>query len=95
MLTFTNPLQVVPEKIMQETLNDHPSIFIGGTPICNLQFTNDIDLTGGSNGKLQDLTKKLVDSATAYRTEVKTEKREVMTDSMSNISADISMNSQK
>ena len=63
--------------------------------MCNVRFADDIDLTDSSNGKLQDLTKKLVDSATAYRTEVKTEKREVMTDSMSNISADISMNSQK
>ena len=32
---------LVPEKIIQETLHDHhTSISIGGRPICNLSFTN-------------------------------------------------------
>ena len=62
------------EKIMQETLHDHyVSISIGGRPICNLQFA-DIDLTGGSNDKLQDLTNRLVDRTTAYGVEFSTEK---------------------
>ena len=49
----------------------------------------------GSNGELQDLTNRLVDRATACGKEVSTEKRKIMTNSMNNISADISMNSQK
>ena len=33
------------------TLHDqHTSISIGGRPICNLQFANDMDLMGCSNG---------------------------------------------
>ena len=53
-------------EIIQETLHDpHTSIFIGGRPICNLRFADDIDLTAGSNGELQDLTNKLADRATA------------------------------
>ena len=61
-----------PEKIMQETLHDyHTSISIGGRPICKLRFADDIDLMGGSNGELQDLTNRLEDTATAYGMEVK------------------------
>ena len=47
-----------------------------------------------SNGELRDLTNRLVDRATAYGTEVSTEKRRTITNSTNNISADISMNSQ-
>ena len=52
---------------MQETLhNHHTSISIGGKPICNLQFADDIDRMGGSNGERQDLNNRLVDRETAY-----------------------------
>ena len=52
---------------MQETLHEHhSSIYIGGRPICNLQFADNIDLNGSSNGELQDLNNRLVDRATAY-----------------------------
>ena len=41
------------EIIMQETLQDHhTSISIGGSPLCNLQFADDIDLVEGSNNEL-------------------------------------------
>ena len=81
---------------MQETLHDHhTSISIGGRPICNLQITDNIDLLGGSNGELQDLTNRLVDRVTAYGMEVSTEKSKIMANSTKSISADISMNGQK
>ena len=54
------------EKIMQETLHDyHTSTSIGGRSMCNPQIAYDIDLMGGSNGELQDLTNRLVIRATA------------------------------
>ena len=81
---------------MQETLNDHhTSISIGRRPLCNLRFADDIDLTDGSNGELQDFTNRLVDGATAYGTEVSTEKSKIMTNSSNNINADIKMNGHK
>ena len=59
------PSNLFPEKIMQETLHGHRmSIFNGGRPICNMRSADDIDLMGGSNGELQDLTNRLVDRAT-------------------------------
>ena len=67
-----------PEKIMQETLHDyHTSVFIGGRPIYNLRFVDDIDLMGGSNGELQDLANTLVDRAAAYGMEVSTENSKI------------------
>ena len=81
---------------MQETLHDHDtSISISGRPICNPRFADDIELAGGSNGKLQNLTNRLVDRATACGMEVSTEKSKITTNSMNNIRADISMNGRK
>ena len=80
---------------MQEVLHDHhTSIFIRVRPICNLRFSDDINLKGGSSDELQDLTTSLVDSATAFGMEVSTENSKIMTNSMNNISADI-VNSHK
>ena len=50
---------------------------------------------GGSNGEPKYLTNRLVDPATVYGMEVSTEKSTIVTNSLNNISADISMDSQK
>ena len=64
------------EKIMQETLHEHhTSISTGGRPIWHLQFADDIDLMGGSNGELQDLTNRLVDRTRIHGMEVSKEKK--------------------
>ena len=67
----------------------HPS------PLVKSPYATFMGLMGGSYSELQGFTNRLVDRATAYGMEVSTEKRKVMTNSISNISADISMNSQK
>ena len=41
----------------------------------NLQFANNIDLMGGSNGELQDLNSSLIDRVMAYGMEVSTEEK--------------------
>ena len=80
------------EKITQETLHEpHKSISICRRPICNLRFSDDIDLMGGSNSELRDLTNRLVDRATVYGMEVSKEKSKIMTNRTNNISAVISM----
>ena len=67
---------------MQETLQDHrTTVTIGSRPISNLRFANDIDLMGGSNNELQDLTSRLVTRANSYGMEVSTEKSKVMVNS--------------
>ncbi|GFS13586.1 retrovirus-related Pol polyprotein LINE-1 [Elysia marginata] len=52
------------ERIMQDALHQHsPTISIGGRPICNLRFADDIDLIAGSQAELQVLTDRLVASS--------------------------------
>ena len=95
---FLSPIlfDLFPEKIMQETLHDyHMSSSISGRPICNLQFADNVNLMGSSNGKLQVLANRLIETATAYRMEVSTENSKTMTNSMNNISAGTRMNGQK
>ena len=64
---------------MRETLHDFtPSIYIGGRPLCNLRFADDIDLIAGSNHELQDLTDRLTSRASAHGMEVSSEKSKVL-----------------
>ena len=74
----------------------HPSPLVEGPyATYDLLMTSVFGGGGGSNGKLQDLTKRLVDRAVLCGVEVSTEKSKIMTNSMKNISAYISMNCQK
>ena len=63
------------KKIIKETPADHhTSISIGGRPLCNLKFADDIDLLTGSNTELQELTDKLAYRAGTYGMEISSEK---------------------
>ena len=96
MLIFTHSVKLVPREDHAGSLHDqHSSISIGGWPICNLRFAEDMGLMGGSNGELRDLTNRLVDTAMVYGMKVSTEKSKIMTNSTNNMSADISMNGQR
>ena len=67
------------ENIMRETLHDFtPTISIGGRPLCNLRFADDIDLIAGSNHELRDLTDRLTSRASAHGMEVSSEKSKVL-----------------
>ena len=84
------------ERIMQETLHDHTTtISIGGRPICNLHFADDINLMVGSNSELQELTNKLIATAGAYGMEISTAKSKVMVNSTNNASVSIIMDGKK
>ena len=67
------------ERIMQEALEGHePTVSIGGRPICNLRFADDIDLIAGNHNELQELTQRLEKAAGAFGMEVSTEKSKIM-----------------
>ena len=84
------------ENIMRETLQDFNStVSIGGQTINNLRFADDIDLMGGSNQELQDLTDRLTARSGAYGMEVSSEKSKVMVNSANNTPAQIHMNGQQ
>ena len=83
------------EKIMQKTShNHHISCSIGKRPVDNPRLANDIHLMGGSNFRTSS-TDSLKESETARGTGISTEKSKIMTNSRSNIFADISMNGQR
>ncbi|KAI8509548.1 hypothetical protein Bbelb_133960 [Branchiostoma belcheri] len=84
------------EKIMQDTLQDYyTSISIGGRRICNLRFADDIDLLGGSNAELQELTDRLTQSADSFGMETSTEKSKVMVNSRNEVKAVMYMNGEQ
>ena len=52
---------------MQDTFQDfNTTVSIGGRPICNLRFADDVDLMGGSESELQGLTTRLQNKASYY-----------------------------
>ena len=70
------------ENIMQEALLDFKTtVTIGGRPVCNLRFADDIDLMARSEEELQDLTTRLETSANAYGMEISTEKSKILVNS--------------
>lgn len=85
------------ENIMQETLhNFSPSISIGGRPLCNLRFADDIDLMGGSESELQDLTTRLERASTMVGMEVSSEKSKILVNSRTHQTpTNIRMNGQR
>ena len=45
-------------------------VSIGGRPLCNFQFANDIDLLGSSEEELQQLTRRLEETVAEYGMEI-------------------------
>lgn len=84
------------ENIMDEALEEfQTSISIGGRPICNLRFADDIDLMGKSEAELQDLTTRLEEVARAYGMEISAEKSKILVNSINKTApANITMNGQ-
>ena len=58
-------------------------------------FADDIDLMGGNNDELQELTDRLSNSAREYGMEISSEKSKVMVNSGDNTTVQISMNGQQ
>ena len=78
---------------MITTLNDHHTfIFIGGRPIRNPPFVDDIGLIGDSKGEIQGLINRSTDRTRSMKWQsAQFERSKVMTNSTNDISADISM----
>ena len=83
-------------RIMRETLHNFKSTnSIGGRIISNLRFPDDIDLIGGSNDELQELTDRMSNSAREYGMEISSEKKKVMVNSGDNTKVQIGMKGQQ
>ena len=65
-----------------KSLSDLDStVSIGGRPLCNLRFADDIDLIGRDDEELQDLTTRLEESAGKFGIEISAEKSKVLVNS--------------
>ena len=84
------------ETIMQDTLaGHHTSVSIGGRPLCNLRFADDIDLLAGTETELQDLTTRLAECASNYGMEISTEKSQIMVNGTTTNSTNIKVGDEK
>ena len=78
------------EEIMIEIEIKH-AISVGGRPIWNLKFADDIDLLAGSNAELQHLIDELAKSTARYGMEISAEKSKVMINTNNAKSVDITL----
>ena len=58
------------------------SVSIGGWPVCNFRFANDIDLLGGSKEELQQLTQRMEKTAADYGMEISFDKSKILINSI-------------
>jgi hypothetical protein len=78
-----------------ETDTSLSSVSIGGRPLCNLRFADDIDLLGSSEEELQQLTRRLEETAAEYGMEISSEKSKILVNSTKpRPSTNIQMNGQ-
>ena len=81
---------------MADALEDHKStVSIGGRPISNLRFADDIDGLAGSELELANLVERLDETSTAYGMQISVEKTILMTNNTNGISSNIRVNDEK
>ena len=83
------------ERIMTDALEDHEgTVNIGGRPITNLRFADDIDGLAGKEEELTKFVDNLDKASTTYGMEISAEKTKLMTNTKS-ISTDIRIGGKK
>ena len=75
---------------MTDALEDHEdTVGIGGRPITNHCFADDIDGLAGKEEELANLVERLDKASTAYGMEISVEKTKLMTNNTSTINTEI------
>lgn len=81
---------------MIDALEDHEgTISIGGRPLTNLRFADDIDGIAGNEDELARLVRQLDNTSTRYGMEISAEKTKLMTNEYGNVTANITVNGHK
>ena len=84
------------ERIMTDASEDHEGIVsIGGRPITNLRFSDDIDGLAGEKEELANLVERVDKASIAYGMEISAEKTKLMTNNTTGINTEIKVNGQK
>ena len=80
---------------MTDTLEEHEgTVSIGGRPISNLRFADDIDAIAGNENELRDLVEKLDTAASNYGMEISAEKTKIMHNDSAGITNEIKVKGQ-
>ena len=66
-------LQIIQKKVQKKS-----SVSIGGRLLCKLWFADDINLLGGSEEELQQLTERLDKTATDYGMAIGSDKSKIL-----------------
>ena len=84
------------ERIMEDALEDHDgTVSIGGRPVSNLRFADDIDALAGSETELKDMVEKLDTASRNFGMEISAEKTKIMCNNNSaGITNEIKVNNQ-
>jgi len=86
---------IFPKKIIADALEDHfGTVSIGGRPITNLWFADDINGLAGSECKLASLVEKLDKASSNFGMEISAEKTKIMTNSKESSKKEIKVKSQ-
>ena len=89
LLALPNPLQHILRN-MEDALEGHEgTVSIGGRPVVNLRFADDIDRFVGTEEDLVNLVECLDITSTAYGMQISAEKTKLMTNNTNGISTDI------
>ena len=59
-------LRIILKNMSQKLTPRLSSVSIGGRPLCNFRFADDIDLHGSSEEELQQITERLEKTAVGY-----------------------------
>ena len=83
------------ERIMTDALENHQgTVSIGGRPITNLRFADDIDGLAGNEFELASLMEKLDKASSNFGMEISAEKNKIMTNSKEPLKNEIKSNGQ-
>ena len=81
---------------MTDALEDHQgTVSIGGRTITNFRFADDIDGLAGEEQELVKLVESLDKTSSSYGMEISAEKTKLMTNSINDITTDITVNGRK
>ena len=96
MSTLIHPLQHISGKDHERRLEDHEgTVSIGGRPVTNLRFADDIDGSALEEEELANLVQRFDKVSTAYGMKISAEKTKLMTNNTSGINTGIKVNGQK
>ncbi|GFO33447.1 hypothetical protein PoB_005995200 [Plakobranchus ocellatus] len=83
------------ERIMTDALEDHcGTVNIGGRPITNLRFADDIDGLAGNECELASLVEQVDKASSNFGMEISAEKSKIMTNSKQSSKKEIKVNGQ-